>query len=137
MGRLKKVGIVVGVVFVVLFLIGSFLPTSEMDKCIEQLQTHEYTVKKGDWQAILSKYIYPSGTVDDFGYGFEYASYDTLGWDQFEEATENIYGLCVDQGIGQFFKVWYDESYNKIFFLAPEGVLPEETNYIVYYTTKD
>jgi len=133
----RKVIIGVLLAFIVLVAIGSLLPTSEMEKRIEQLQDHNYIVTKGDWQAILAKYIYPSGSVDDFDYGFEYASYDSLGWDKFEEASENVYDLCVSQGIGQFFKVWYDESNNKIFFLAPEGVLPEDTNYIVFYTTKN
>lgn len=142
----KKQKIIVAILAVILSVIGivglltstlEITPNSEMETRIEQLQDHRYTVTKGDWNDILARYIYPSGTVDDFGYGFEYVSYDTLGWDKFEEMSENVYTLCVNQGVGQFFKVWYDESYNKIFFLAPEGVLPEETNYIVYYTTKN
>ena len=133
--RDKLIVAIIVVLFCVVSIIGSLTPKSEMEKRIEQLQDHDYMVTKGNWEAILELYTYPRGSVDDFGYEYVYASYED--WDKFEEMSENVYALCVNGGIGQFFKVWYDESDNKIFFLAPEGVIPEDTNYIVYYKTKN
>ena len=131
----RKVVIGVLLAFIVLGAIGSLLPTSEMEKRVEQLQDHDYWVTKGDWDAILGLYTYPEGSVDDFGCEYVYASYDD--WDKFEEMSETIYALCVDIGVGSVFKVWYDEGRNRIFFLAPASIVPDETNYIVFYTTKN
>jgi len=133
MGRLKKLGIGIGVVFFVLF------SPSEMDECIEELEGLGYNVDEGSWNRLLT--VYPEGGVDDFGYINRYVAAGR--WDKFLEQLNHEYIICEAIGIEDAIVVLYDDDEGMIFFVVPGSLLEpyvpdvDYTLFIYYETSQE
>jgi len=136
MGMKKKLGIGIGIVLVILFLIGLFIPKSEMDERIEELEDLGYNIEEGSWNNLLS--VYPEGGIDDFGFINRYVAAGR--WDKFLEQLNSDYVLCKTIGIEDALSVYYDDDEGMIFFIVPGSLLKpydSDVDYtmFIYYET--